>query len=577
MSQSSQEETHSFPISDDMVASKGDISSSTSGMNIPQDQDVEYLKERNQSLENIRKATFNILEDIAESEKKLQQKTEELRKFQEAADANVDQTVITDPNGIIVYVNHAMEVLTGYSKKEILGKTPALWGRQMSKKFYATLWRTVKIEKQGYSGELTNKRKDGTTYLASLRITPILDDQGEVKFFVSIERDITEERKAQLRIVRHASELEAVNIRIEEQKERAESILRFLKSIGEGVFATDIEGRIIFMNESAEVLSGKMFQSVEKQLAQEIFSFMQEILGEEQKICFTEQTLKKKRVIHFPNKTFLLYGKKKIPVAGTCSLIRDESDAVIGTITVFQDVTKKHELDQMKDSFLSVAAHQLRTPLGSMRWSMEMLLNGDLGRLPKEAKEVVSQIYENSLRMVTLVSDLLDVSRIDQNRGKEEKKATNITLVLQAVIRVMSAEAEKRSVRITLNLPKEPIPVIMVPPKQIYESFANLIANGIKYNRENGQVIVTVELAEEGLLITIADTGIGIPKEDQSKIFAKFFRSSNAIHKETDGSGLGLSVVKSYLEEANAQVWFESEENVGTKFFVQFPITSIKA
>lgn len=541
------------------------------GLDVDRSQDIEYLKERNQFLEGIRRATFNILEDIAESEKKLALKTEDLIKFQQAADASFDQTVITDPNGIILYANHATEILSGYTKEEILGKTPALWGDQMSKEFYATLWRTVKLEKQGYAGELTNKSKDGRKYLTSLRITPILDAEGEVKFFVGIGRDITEERKAQLRIVRHASELESANRRIEEQKNRAESILRFLKSIGEGVFATDIDGKIIFMNESAEVLSGKMFQVVEQRFSEEVLPFIREVSEGSQPFHFIRETLKRRWTSIFPDKTFLIHGTKKIPVSGTCSVIRDASDTIIGTITIFQDVTKRHELDQMKDNFLSVAAHQLRTPLGSMRWNMELLLNGDLGRLPKEAKEAVSQIYDNSLRMVTLVSDLLDVSRIDQSRGKEQKKMTDIVATLQEAVKAMLPEAEKRSVRIMLDIPHESVPAVMVPPKHLYESFENLIENGIKYNKKDGLLTIGIGVVHKSIVVTITDTGIGIPKEDHLKIFSKFFRSANAVHKETSGSGLGLSVVKSYLEEADARVWFESEENVGTKFFIQFP------
>lgn len=524
--------------------------------------------------ERSKAAILNILDDVGASAKQLERKTEDLTKFQQAVDASFDHTIITDSHGIILHANHAAEVLTGYSKEEMIGLRPSLWGGQMPKSFYETLWKTIKVEKLRYTGELTNKRKDGKIYLANIRISPIFDNMGEVKFFVGIERDITEERAVQRRIIQHADELFAANGRIEEQKNRAESILRFLKSIGEGVFATDIDGKIIFMNESAEVLSGKMFQDVEYQLSKEAFSFVQETVADEQRVFLVDQTLKKKRASIFSDKTFLIHGDKKIPVSGTCSLIRDASDVIIGTITVFQDITKKHELDQMKDSFLSVAAHQLRTPLGSMRWSMELLLNGDLGKLPKEAVQVVSQIYDNSLRMVALVNDLLDVSRIDQNRGKEEKKPTDVIYTLQEIIKVMSAEAEQRSVEIVLNIPKESIAAIMVPPKHLYESFENLIANSIKYNKKDGQVIITVETTDKAVLVTIADKGIGIPKEDQSKIFSKFFRSSNAVRKDTSGSGLGLSVVKSYLEEAGARVWFESEENVGTKFFISFPFRS---
>lgn len=535
---------------------------------------VEDLIERNRYLEDLRKASLNILEDVAESEEALRKQTEELQKFRQAVEKSFDYTIITDPEGIMLYANHAAEVITGYSAAEMIGRKTSLFGKQMPGGFYERLWHTIKTEKQGYAGELTNQRKDGTAYLASIRIAPILDETGIIKFFVGIGHDITEERESQARVVRHAAELEAANVRIEEQKERAESILRFLKSIGEGVFATDVQGSIIFMNETAELMAGRTFREVEGQSVQTVFCFVQ--AGEHPDTCRIPspvlRALQTETRQPFLGQTFLAVGEKRVPVSGVCSPIRDAGETVIGVITVFQDETKKHELEQMKNSFLSVAAHQLRTPLGSMRWSMEMLLGGDLGRLPKAAREAVAQIYGNSQRMVTLVNDLLDVARIDQGKAGEEKSSVDIAAVLGEAVKTMRPAAEQAAVVLELILPDQPLPPVGAPPKHLYEAFENLLSNAIKYNRKDGKITVTLGKEEGILRLTVTDTGIGIPKEDQSKIFSKFFRASNAVKKETDGSGLGLSVVKSYLEECGASVRFESEENVGTKFIVDFPL-----
>lgn len=534
--------------------------------------DFEELKRKNSFLEDTRRAIFNILEDVTDSEEKLKKKSDELEKFRQAVDTSFDHIVIADPDGKILYVNHAAELLTGYSREEMIGKTPALWGRQMPQDFYETMWQTIKTEKNKYAGELTNKRKDGEKYLSSLRISPILDEDGKISFFVGIERDITEERKSQLKIVRHAAELERANAFIAEEKDRAESVLRFLKSIGEGVFATDVAGRIIFMNETAELMTGKV--SEKDSLSQDIFSFVHKGHDGEVPFFIVETALQEKRTVTFPQDTFLKRSDKEIPIAGTCSLIRDEKGDIIGIITVFQDVTKRHELDQMKDSFLSVAAHQLRTPLGGMRWSMELLLNGDLGRLPKSAKEVIQQLYENSQRMILLVNDLLTVARIDQdNGGREEKTSIRVEQVVSDVVKAMQPEADRRGVTIILQKEKTVSLPIMAPAKHFYEAFENILSNSIKYNKEGGTVTIHCEKKKGHVVVIIADTGIGIPEDSQSKIFAKFFRAPNAVRKETEGSGLGLSVVKSYLEEAGASIHFESEENKGTTFFIEFPLS----
>lgn len=398
----------------------------------------------------------------------------------------------------------------------------------------------------------------------------IADLENSRKATMNLFEDVKESEE-QLR--RQTDELALANLRIQEEKERAESILRFLKSIGEGIFATDIAGKIIFMNETAEVLSQKTFQEANLQPANKIFCFAKESEASCAELTFVTKALEKKKTITLPDHTVLIYdGQKKIPVSGTCAPIRDEHNDIAGTITVFQDVTKKHELDQMKDSFLSVAAHQLRTPLGSMRWSMELLLGDDLGKLPKEAREAVQQLYDNSQRMVTLVNDLLDISRIEQNRGTEEKTLVDIAEIVQAVLSQLQSEADKRHIGISVDIPKESLPNILVSPKHIHEALENLLSNAIKYNRNNGTVTIKIVKKEKFLELTIKDTGIGIPKDDHGKIFSKFFRATNAVLKETEGSGLGLSVVKSYLEENHAQVSFESEENVGTTFLVEFPL-----
>lgn len=513
-----------------------------------------------------------MLQALSENEVILEQKTGELEKFQQAVDASFDHMVITDADGVILHANHAAEVLTGYTKKEMLGLRPSLWGRQMPKAFYETLWQTIKTEKQGYAGELTNKRKDGTSYLASIRVSPILDDAGEVKFFVGIERDITEDRRSQMRIIRHADELEAANVRIEEQKERSEGILRFLKSIGEGVFATDISGKVIFINEAAELIAMTPSSRVEGRKSGEVLSFIQEKEGQSIPMPIIERTLEMRKTTAFPQDTFLIRQTgEKIPVSGTCSLIRGTDRNIIGAIVVFRDVTKLRELDQMKNSFLSIAAHQLRTPLGSMRWSMELFLEGDFGKLPKTAIESLRHMYDNTVRMVLLVNDLLDVSLIDSEKGMEEQRPVDIVEMVREVIQTMDSEAKKRFVDIVFLEPDQPIPPLLAPPNHLYEALENLVSNGIKYNKQNGTLTLSLAMDGGKVLLSIADTGIGIPKEDTAKIFSKFFRSTNAILKETEGSGLGLSVVKSYLDESHAKISFESVENVGTTFYVEFP------
>jgi two-component system phosphate regulon sensor histidine kinase PhoR len=148
----------------------------------------------------------------------------------------------------------------------------------------------------------------------------------------------------------------------------------------------------------------------------------------------------------------------------------------------------------------------------------------------------------------------------------------DISLVIQEVLTVLSGEAKQRGITLKFEVPKKSLPRIRVIRGHVFEAIENLVSNGLRYSHEGGTVTVTVRTKKDSLEIKVADTGIGIPQVDQEKIFSKFFRASNAVRSFTDGSGLGLSVVKSYVEENGGAVSFESQENVGTTFIITLPI-----
>lgn len=530
------------------------------------------LEERNRFLERNKRAVINILEDIQESEKELHLQREELNKFKLAVESSFNHIVITDANGTILYANKSAEMMTGFSVEEMMGKTPALWGRQMSSEFYEAFWHTIKQEKKSYFGEVTNRRKNGTQYLANISVSPIFDKQGTVSFFVGIERDITEERKHQKDIERHASELESANIQIRSEKERAEGILRFLQSIGEAVYVTDAERKIIFINQTAADYIGKPQENIIGTHTSEHFTFEIGNEDESDRQMPIQQVLETHKTVTFPNHMFVVKEGVRLPITGTAAPIFDDHKAFLGVIVIFQDITEKYALEQMKDRFLSVAAHQLRTPIGSMRWSMELLRNGDFGELPAGAQEAIQELYDNSNRLLALINSLLDVSRIDQGKVNEESSLVDMTEVIQEVVTILSGEAKQRGITLTFTMPEKSLPPVRITRGHMFEAIENLVSNALRYSREGGLVTITVYSKKEGIEIRVTDTGIGIPEADQTKIFSKFFRASNAVRSFTDGSGLGLSVVKSYVEENGGTVSFESEENVGTTFIINLPL-----
>lgn len=280
-----------------------------------------------------------------------------------------------------------------------------------------------------------------------------------------------------------------------------------------------------------------------------------------------EMTLVSGRTIHIDK---LAYKNKFFEMFITP--VRDYERKISGGAIILHDITHMTEIDRMKTEFLSVAAHQLRTPLGSMRWNMEMLLSGDAGEIPEPIKEVIQQVYDSNQRMITLVSDLLNVSRIDQGRVKDEPELTDLVEIVKAAITEIEPVAKRKSVGVDLSVGNGSLPKIMIDPKRFREVIQNLISNAVKFNQPNGRVTVSVDKEGEYMKIKVVDTGMGIPKKNQGRIFSKFFRAENAVKSETEGSGLGLFVVKSYVEGWGGKVDFESEEGKGTAFIITLPL-----
>lgn len=383
---------------------------------------------------------------------------------------------------------------------------------------------------------------------------------------------LEDERELEDSLKKRTVELETLNERLAMEKIRAEGILRYLRSIGEGVYATDRRGTVVFVNDAAMELIGQKSAELIGGDSQELFRFCVGIDSDSPRLLPTQLALDEARTHIFPHGTFLIRtGHPPLPISGTFAPII-EQDHIAGAIVVFQDITERYELEKMKESFLSVAAHQLRTPLGSMRWSMELLKNGDLGRIPKSAQSALSQLYENSSRMLTIVNDLLNVSRIDQGRAKEEAVSVDMIALLEEVLTTMQGAIEEKGLRLDFHRPTETLPLLHVTRKHVFEALENLVANAVRYNRERGSITIALFREDGDVVVTVADTGIGIPKVDQQKIFSKFFRAANAVKHFTDGSGLGLSVVKSYIEENGGSVAFTSTQDVGTTFTVRLPI-----
>jgi len=229
-------------------------------------------------------------------------------------------------------------------------------------------------------------------------------------------------------------------------------------------------------------------------------------------------------------------------------------------------------LDQMKSEFVSIAAHQLRTPLSAVKWALQMVLDGDAGELSMEQANLLKKGYANNERMITLVDGLLNVHRIETGKQIYTFQKAQIEDAIANAIEVASHSLNKRDIRIIFDRPETLLPRIVIDEEKIRSVIEGLLDNALKY-MEKGFITVGVEDITTGIEIRVQDTGIGIPENEAPRIFSKFFRGSNAVKLSTEGSGLGLFIAKSIIERHQGTIHFVSKPGDGTTFFIRLPFT----
>ena len=230
---------------------------------------------------------------------------------------------------------------------------------------------------------------------------------------------------------------------------------------------------------------------------------------------------------------------------------------------------KLAQANKMKTEFVSIASHQLRTPLSSMRWSLNLIKDGKCSQADNAA--FIGLIQEETDRMIRLVNDLLDVSRIEMGKNTFIPRQTNIYVLVQKIVNNSSLYAQANNITLQLEAPAT-LPNVYTDPDKISLVIQNLRDNAIKYTKGKGEVKISLAEEKKFIKMTIRDTGVGIPKNQQKHIFQKFFRSDNIMKHQTIGTGLGLFIAKAVIEQSNGRVWFESEEGKGTTFYFTLPI-----
>ncbi|MBI5401154.1 MAG: PAS domain-containing protein [Candidatus Yonathbacteria bacterium] len=360
-------------------------------------------------------------------------------------------------------------------------------------------------------------------------------------------------------------ELRAEKNKAEEEKKKDEALLA---GLGEGMIATDNDGIIIKINNAAEKMLGlKSADVIGKKLVDAV-----EALDENNVEIPDEQRIINSALKGATSSTLKYQYKRKndgyFPIAliWTPAILDGK---VIGAIGVFRDITREKEIEKTRVDLLSLASHQLRTPLSGTKWLIETLKRGLHGPLTPGQAEYLDEIYKINERMTSLVHDMLDVLRMEGDSAQAKKESVSTKKLLSDVFETLHSTAESK--QITVRIPESADFQIETDPVLLENILESVVANAINYSESGRDVVVSVEQKNTEFVFAVKDSGIGIPKDEQRQIFERFYRASNAKIFDTRGSGLGLYIATTLAKKIGATLSFESEVGKGSTFYVHIP------
>ena len=250
------------------------------------------------------------------------------------------------------------------------------------------------------------------------------------------------------------------------------------------------------------------------------------------------------------------------------------NDAVgfLGRLFVFRDVTHEREVDRMKTEFVSLVSHELRTPLTSIKGYTELVLDGDAGEIDEEVEEYLSIVYKNAERLVALVNDLLDISRIESGRVQLNIEPVDLNEITQIVTATMQQSIQEKQQILDVAIDPGATSVLGDKSKLI-QVLTNYVSNAYKYTQPGGHISIQIQRQGEFAYVSIRDDGFGISQEDQARLFTRFYRVDNSMTREVGGTGLGLSIVKQLITVMGGEIGVESELGKGSNFWFTVPLT----
>jgi PAS domain S-box-containing protein len=492
-------------------------------------------------------------------------KTEFQLKLQQAAfESFALAMMITDYNGVIQWVNPAFTRLTGYPVDEVIGNKSSILksGTQLNE-YYENMWAEL-ISGKVWSGELQNRRKDGSFYFEEETITPVFEEDGLISMFIAIKIDIT-----------HRKEIEEALKQSEERWQFA------LEGSGDGVWDWNAISNEVFFSHQWKAMLGYDDHEIKNTLEE----WINRVHPEDISRCNEDLDA------HFKGLTPVYINEHRILCKdGSYKWILDRGKVVewsndnvprrvIGTHTditsskllqerLLATIEKEKELNEMKTRFVATASHEFRTPLAAILIMSDTLLEYWKRLEEKQIAERLEKIKEQTLHLTTVVNNVLQLSRIQQGKlGYDPHAVELIQLCHQVIDSFPSDPMSSERIKFRSEIPEINI---KADRSLILQALSNLISNALKYSAWNSEIQVEVIKSKSTIQIRIKDQGIGIPVEDQKYLFTPFFRASNT--RLIQGNGLGLNIVRETVRLHGGDITFKSTSGKGSTFYIHLPL-----
>ncbi len=489
-----------------------------------------------------------------------------IKVLEEVYHNSLDGIVISDKNTIITDVNPAYLELTGYSREEIIGqRTNIIKSGLTPPEVFRDMWQNLSTHGK-WVGEIINRHKAGHLWYSFLSVTRVLDEQGEVVAYVGIARDITRRKEMEQQLRQNLLEIQSAR---EVADATANRLRAILESVGEAIIMVDVHGHCVMANHRVGGVLGIAAEQVLGKSIHELKVHAGRLFRQSALNWVTPPA--GGPPIEIQTATIETVGEQPMVYHEFSAPVQDEAGRVIGRIYVYRDITKETEVDRMKSEFIATVSHELRTPMTSIKGSLGLVLGGIAGELPGDAKDLLDIAQNNTDRLIRLINDMLDISRIESGKMEIRKAPLSMADAVHRAVQEIHGYAEQRSIRVITNL-AENMPRAVADADRLQQVLVNLLSNAIKFSEPGSQVDVSARQEGHHVLVQVRDRGPGIPADQVDRIFERFHRVDNASTRKTGGTGLGLAICKAIIDEHAGRIWCESQVGRGSVFSFTVPV-----